>query len=672
MANIVIKELDLTTPSVTGSNNEVVYVPGFATNDKGAFADFENRAAQFAPTLCSTLDEFNYYFGSYPAVFTEDLPWGNTSFSDAAKATGNMFSVGDVDPSYMYAKELINAGITVLYEKMNDESDSYSPASMYTALKGEVVIDAETNTLYDPYVNISDVGEYSVKYITSGGYPTFESGVALNSNGVLLINGEDDGVDDHKVTIDDSFYQTFTRELGEYKVLYRSNAEAQHTIQQPPVVSNENLAVTVSNQFLSGEGLNLATSPAEQTYVFTATVSGEPATTTWACSNAATITGITDISAYGITIESGTVANSDTISITVVTTGGSGWYIEAYNDVVDPYTYIGNLEKNSDDIFEIVQGSGSDMIVSGILIGNAQTQSLSPTDGWVIDIYITSNVETNLAAKLIACAASRGDALALIDHTNNRNRPLTGEKSVYYAVSNAQSNYRISANNEYGTMFTPWFVYTPILGYASSNRKYNKVKSWVPSAMPGSFAYLMSLALSVRDNPSWLAIAGVTRGVVPYLSDLAISRRLTNAIADSYQPDTAIAINPITNIRPYGYTIWGNRTLKDNAKKGGLTATSFLNIRNMLSDIKKQAYNAAVIGLFEQNNEILWLNFKSYIEPLLDQMTSGYGISDYSIVREPSDSPAKVVATIRIYPVYAVEMFEITVELSNSTLEVTE
>jgi hypothetical protein len=53
-------------------------------------------------------------------------------------------------------------------------------------------------------------------------------------------------------------------------------------------------------------------------------------------------------------------------------------------------------------------------------------------------------------------------------------------------------------------------------------------------------------------------------------------------------------------------------------------------------------------------------------------MTSGYGISAYKVIREPSNDPTKIVATIRIYPVYAVESFEITVELSNDTVNFAE
>jgi len=131
-------------------------------------------------------------------------------------------------------------------------------------------------------------------------------------------------------------------------------------------------------------------------------------------------------------------------------------------------------------------------------------------------------------------------------------------------------------------MITPWYQ-TSLAG-----RYYTANNSAVTTAiMPGSFAFLKCLAKSIKTFPNWLAIAGVTRGFVPELISLHVNDVLTNAIADSYQDHNALNINAITNIKPYGYCIWGNRTLKNNVNIGGTTATSFLNIRNMLSDIKK-------------------------------------------------------------------------------------
>ena len=265
-----------------------------------------------------------------------------------------------------------------------------------------------------------------------------------------------------------------------------------------------------------------------------------------------------------------------------------------------------------------------------------------------------------LATKMIAVAESRGDCVALIDHSNIPYRTLkpTEAGSVYSKVSTFAGTLADSA--KFGTMFTPWGIYTLPNAPAKS----------ATQVLPASFAYLISLAKSIRNNPNWLAIAGVTRGQVPYLVELNTTERLSNTLADAYQPRDGVSINAITNIKPYGLTIWGNRTLFDNSDAGNLRASSFLNTRNLVSDVKKVAYTAAKRLIFEQDSNILWLNFKAAISPTLDQMLSGYGISGYKIIRGTTTEKAKVVAIIKLYPTYAVEDFDITVVMADQEVTV--
>lgn len=278
-----------------------------------------------------------------------------------------------------------------------------------------------------------------------------------------------------------------------------------------------------------------------------------------------------------------------------------------------------------------------------------------------------------IAQKMITVAAERGDAVAIIDHTNNPERPLNANHagSVFNALVGGKDGdkpYRISVSPEFGTMFTPWGMYS---GLPVSWRVGNSTATSNSAVLPASFGYLAALAKSIRTNANWLAIAGAARGQVPYLATLNTLERMSNTIADSYQDRDAVAsLNAITNIKPYGLTIWGNRTLKDNYESGNLTASSFLNLRNLVSDVKKQIYTACKSLLFEQNNDILWINFKMKIAPLLDQMQTGAGISGYKLIKGTTTEKAKLVATVKLYPVYAIEEFDITVELADQEISV--
>lgn len=269
--------------------------------------------------------------------------------------------------------------------------------------------------------------------------------------------------------------------------------------------------------------------------------------------------------------------------------------------------------------------------------------------------YPTYEYSSNsLVTQMIALAKERGDCVAFIDHTDNpyRNQNIDQPGSLYYAVRN---DLTFQTDGEFATMFTPWAIYnrtTTDSGTTDSTIR-----------MAGSFAYFLSLADSITVNPNWLAIAGVARGLVQNLASGGMTTNIPNGAADAMEPRDGIAINPITNIKPYGYTIWGNRTLKKNAVN--LTATSFLNIRNLVSDIKKEVYRTARKLTFEQNNDVLWVNFKAEVSPLLERMLHGYGISSYKLQLDTQhprfNERATLCVKIIISPIEPVEDFYVTI-----------
>ena len=271
-------------------------------------------------------------------------------------------------------------------------------------------------------------------------------------------------------------------------------------------------------------------------------------------------------------------------------------------------------------------------------------------------------LENAVADKMISLASDRGDCVALIDHPDSPDNSLTGSDSFYDKFT------KLAGELSYGAAFTPWINLTQTVTDGSGKVTVE------PVSMPPSFAYLLALATSIQTNPSWLAVAGASRGQIPGLySDkpLNINKVLTNSIAEgTYQKRDKVSINAITNIKPFGYRIWGNRTLKDNTIQGELTATSFLNIRNMISDVKKVVYNACKRYTFEQDTDVLWINFKAAIEPTLNKMKTGAGLAGYKIVRNTADKKAQLSATIKLFPLYAVEDFEIEVQMLDEEVTV--
>lgn len=284
------------------------------------------------------------------------------------------------------------------------------------------------------------------------------------------------------------------------------------------------------------------------------------------------------------------------------------------------------------------------------------------------------------AVKMIECAAKRCDAVALLDF-----------KTVYDNVS----EYRASADaveNASESLFLDTTKDPATFGAAFAPKwkgRINTASGLVEvDNLPPCFAYLCAFARSVKENPMWYAVAGSYRGTIPEL--IEVKKEYNNADVEMLQArsktmevaldetgdNVGVAINPIAYRRPFGHIIWGNRTLRDNkadenSGTGLLKATSFLNCRVLSTEVAKVAYNASNKYTFEQNNEVLWTNFTTYILPTLDRMSTGNGILDYKITRVATDKKARLCAKIALVPIEPAEDFDITIEMTDE-ISVTE
>ena len=274
-------------------------------------------------------------------------------------------------------------------------------------------------------------------------------------------------------------------------------------------------------------------------------------------------------------------------------------------------------------------------------------------------VYATS--DTTLKANVKAyldCAKSRQDAYVILDHektsTINYDTWMTKLRTVFKDASGGKD----SGTNR-ASLFTPWATYS-ITNLGSDELTGDFI-------LPASFGYVVCLAKSIAaNNPAYMAVSGVARGRCPFIKNLYVTNRLTNKIAnDTLQSDTEISVNPITEIKPYGLTIWGNNTLADNNATKGRKATSYLNIRNLVCRVMKLLRDAATRIIFEPNTDALWVTFKGLVMPTLDAMVSGQGLKTYNIVRQPSSDNTEVKAKIYLVPVYAVEKVTLEVVLTN-------
>lgn len=196
----------------------------------------------------------------------------------------------------------------------------------------------------------------------------------------------------------------------------------------------------------------------------------------------------------------------------------------------------------------------------------------------------------------------------------------------------------------------------------------------IPNTSDGSAtkAYLRALSEASNNNQDWLPIANSSRGQVVAVPDLKVTKYHLDKEVIKDQDSTSF--NGIVTIKPYGNVIWGDRTLIKNG--AGVSASSYISLMLVVCDISKRAYQASVRYTYESNNSVTWLNYKSMITPLLDQMVSSGVLQSYKIEKvtansENTKSPYNtMICKITVYPNLPVENFEIYINLENADLTV--
>lgn len=664
MDRITIFERDISNIPAEDIGTNIVYVPGYAV-----------MGPVNTPTLCQNLSEFQSIFGYAPYLFENAQTFESLEgFKDLT--TGNLKNTGDRELSYIYACELLNKGLPVLFERVMTEEkiEAFTfRAKLYNL----------TNKL------TQDTTIESASYLFAGS--TIKSGSTINGN---VISEDLKITETTNLIINDILNSGTEIALGsKINEIDEVHAENYLTIKikNPGLFGN---SITYDLNKNTGNTYKLVikqdskyTNKNEQKniYLENPLIPKD------------IIFSIDYNSPYYfenldndlIEFESCTGELTELIQVT-----DQNFTNEATNlyefEIKDLYKLMsGEFEVKDEEIESLVYNKETKTYNTNSLFtklvdrGEYQVKFITSGAYPILDFYsyvdktstpIKYEYENFITKALLWTVAKRGDSIALIDYLNEYMGIDEGYKTPLDLKTRLEtifnpdnfndiegtfvvglSNNREELTPKYGTFFISWGIYKSQI-YKNEN------------ILPPSFGYLNSLAVSVKTNANWYPVAGVTRGLVPDLKQLCTP--ITNAVAEALQSEKGISINPITLIKPYGYTIWGNRTLHYDSTLTGLVASSFLHIRNLVCDVKKEVYIAAKKFMFEPISETLWLNFKSEIEPLLDKMKTGNGLTDYQVLRKATTEKATICAVIRLWAVDAVEKFDVTIELSDSYVNV--
>lgn len=631
MPSIVIREVDLSTVPQGESTTNTVYMPGYAI-----------MGPVNEPVLCSTISDFRKTFGTVPYKFKNPQSYQNIVSEDITETLGLFNNANTYEKSYMIASELLSQGMPVIYERVMSASD----IATWTAKK-EITGEGTTPV----------AGYYMLKLATAYSSATIAANDKVSNVSVYVA---EQGATD----IANAFYiGTFTIKATASISLDTTKTMTSTAISQSSfTVDNPyKFSAKFPGEYYTKTSFTLKET-AEHVYALDVSLDGDAPVRTVLTSDISKVKN-------GVVYIPDIIGKTDNSGIIVIEALVPGVTITSPVNL--------ELAPSDDDEFTVSSLYAPD--ASGNTILGGLYDKLEDRGEYVLRFissgaYPTVRTKASQAAqKMLEVARDRGDCTALIDDVYNGKvvDPIE-PTSTYAAIKSFMSTTSFSTNSitketvdSYGATFIPYARYQ-----ASTVRE-------AGTGMPykfdtyASFAYLFKYAQSVATGANqWDAIAGFQRGTVSNCVELL--QPVTNAIADECQPRDDYAINVMCVIKPQGFVIWGNRTLKNNVEDGDLTHQSFLNIRNACSSIKRQVYISCKSLTFQKNTDILWATFRSKITPLLDRMVTGGGIKSYQVIRVQTQKKATVAARIVVTPIEAVEDWDITLELADGTATVTE
>lgn len=194
-------------------------------------------------------------------------------------------------------------------------------------------------------------------------------------------------------------------------------------------------------------------------------------------------------------------------------------------------------------------------------------------------------------------------------------------------------------NSSYACTYAPWVMF-----YDSSNRKYLD--------LPVTKDVVRNMAATDNNLYPWYAPAGIERGNV---NCVKANYKTTLAQEDVLYENR---INPVKTFAQDGVKIWGNKTAYSVE-----SPLNRVNVRRLIIRVKKLVSEAARSLIFTQYDDSLDQQFRGLVEPILSDVKSNRGISDYKIKTEitPETKDQHILpARILVKPVNSLEYISIS------------
>ena len=299
--------------------------------------------------------------------------------------------------------------------------------------------------------------------------------------------------------------------------------------------------------------------------------------------------------------------------------GFDGWDI--YRDRrtnTDPYAINGNrsqlaLAANTNPITNRALTNGDDGTTSDYYAYLEAIWTFNNPESVNINLFATPGIDglenTGLVEETIEMIEQdRADSLYVmtLPDVDSGGLPLTSEN----IASDLDST---GYDSSYTATFFPW---------VQVNDTENNVYIWLPPTRD----WVRNAALTDNIAFPWYSVAGIQRGDVAAIKSRL---KLTQTNRDTLYE---ARINPVTTFASDGIKIWGNKTLQVKE-----TALDRINVRRLLLQARKLISAVSIRLLFEQNDDIVRNQFLGLVNPILDNIRSERGLSDFRVVLD--DTP---------------------------------
>jgi hypothetical protein len=328
----------------------------------------------------------------------------------------------------------------------------------------------------------------------------------------------------------------------------------------------------------------------------------------------------------------------------------SRFYVETFLSLVSDYVRAvdnaANPSPPKDGIYSLAGGSDGipadpddqDYFLIGNQLGYTGIYALSEPEQIDIDlIAVPGHSSTGVVLALIdMCQNLRSDCIAIVDAPFG----LTVKEIIHWQ-NGAHPLNTTRFDSDFAALYWPW---------VKIRDTFNNVDVWVPPSGSVMAVYARNDSIAAP----WFAPAGLTRGVVPGITD--VFSRPTLEERDLMYGNRN-AINPIVQYADFqDFVVWGQKTLQRKP-----TALDRVNVRRLMFVIEKRIRQASRTLLFEPHDEAFREKFVDIATRILREIQTGRGLTAFIIKADEEINTPDVIdrnefrARIGVQPTRAVE-----------------